>query len=127
MSTFCNWVIGKGRETAPSCDKTTTTTETTTTCTWTHWRPPHRKISKSVQSLDSWLLVDRFCFKALPRRLRDKQSENENNNKKGEGMFKFDVSFKIKDRITVSAFFGDEENWKSVHEAGADDMTCSER
>eukprot|EP00519_Triparma_laevis_P010344 CAMPEP_0182498606 /NCGR_PEP_ID=MMETSP1321-20130603/6759_1 /TAXON_ID=91990 /ORGANISM="Bolidomonas sp., Strain RCC1657" /LENGTH=929 /DNA_ID=CAMNT_0024702689 /DNA_START=95 /DNA_END=2881 /DNA_ORIENTATION=+ len=78
---------------------------------------------KRVKSVQSWKLVDRFCFKAL--------YNHEYEDPEVEGVFELSVTFKIRDKISVSLFIeGDNDagsNWPEVHIAPASEMNCAER
>jgi len=81
-------------------------------------------VSAHVKSTNTWLLVDRFCFTEMPNyRATNTPAVRD----EGEGLFRVTTFFKKKDRVSVSLFFDENDQWSDVAQATATDMMCNQR
>ncbi len=81
-------------------------------------------VERHVSSANPWHLVTRFCFTAMP----DYDSENRPGIvDDGEGEFNILVTFRKRDRISVSLFFDENNEWSDAYTKPASEMSCVER
>eukprot|EP00518_Triparma_eleuthera_P006130 CAMPEP_0182488640 /NCGR_PEP_ID=MMETSP1319-20130603/48507_1 /TAXON_ID=172717 /ORGANISM="Bolidomonas pacifica, Strain RCC208" /LENGTH=882 /DNA_ID=CAMNT_0024690765 /DNA_START=121 /DNA_END=2767 /DNA_ORIENTATION=- len=83
-------------------------------------------VEKHVKSVSAWKLVDRFCFEGMSDEEMNKSSSG-GTQEPGEGLFKFEATFRAKDRISVSLFFDDNPHWYDSYNSKASEMSCAER
>jgi len=85
-----------------------------------------KRVVRKVRAVDSWLLVDRFAFR-VEEDEHDGEKNRPNEFDAGEGEFKFSVTQKMQDRVSVSLYIDKDAEWIKSYTAKASEMSCSER